>query len=214
MSTNADTIHMLLALKQKLEALGRSGGAPGPGDVHPGVSMNLDQAAEALRTGSDPQGKPITPLQVADGLKRLAAYVNTTDWFRIAGGTVRPGGMDLLKTYVYDLTVIANGIGQEDTPDVLATAFRTPPHAAANILTPRATQTPFSPIVLVAVFLGLLVAGAGLFTMLRQSGPPAAHRPTVNDRAETTTATPPPPAEPPPVERAPADRAVVPPRQP
>jgi hypothetical protein len=72
--------------------------------------MNIDQAVEALRTGKDPTGKTITKAQVADGLKRLATYVDIPEWYLVAQGTLRWGTVDMLKTYVFDLKMIATMI--------------------------------------------------------------------------------------------------------
>ena len=103
-----EVIRLLQVTHGKIARLGPP--PRGPGHIHPGICMNIQQAIEALRTGVDPNGRPITAPQIGAGLMKLTAYLQQPGWSWLASAAVSDGQMTLLKTYVYDLEQIARMI--------------------------------------------------------------------------------------------------------
>jgi DNA-directed RNA polymerase subunit RPC12/RpoP len=115
MSASAEV--MLQDLRAKIANLATSN--IGPGDIHPGLLSNINEAVQALRTGNDGRGKPVSPARVAEGLHKLVQYVSTPESFTIAGASVANDTtrVGMLRTYLFDLDQIAKVIDRSsDTP--------------------------------------------------------------------------------------------------
>lgn len=109
---NKSAQEMLLDLRGKISALATS--RVGPGDIHPGIISNIDEAVEALRTGRDRTGQSVSPERVASGLHRLVQYVSTPDWMALASASLAHDSTrtSMLKTYLFDLDQITKIIEQ------------------------------------------------------------------------------------------------------
>jgi hypothetical protein len=93
---NQQAISLLESLNQKVRQYFRFAGLAGSdGDLHPGICANIEEAIEALQTGKSP------PSTVASGLKKMVEYVESMGLTR---------GDSMLRTYLYDLTIISNEI--------------------------------------------------------------------------------------------------------
>jgi hypothetical protein len=74
-----DKVSLFEAQYPRSSSIGGAGVARAEKQI-PWICQTLDQAAEALRSGRDPFGNPITPGQVISGLKQLTAYVRDSSY--------------------------------------------------------------------------------------------------------------------------------------
>lgn len=114
---NSSVEEMLVALRTKIAALATS--SVGPGDIHPGIISNIDEAIAALRTRRDAAGESVNPKRVASGLHRLVEYVSSPEWIMLASASISHDStrMSMLKTYLFDLDQIAKIIEEsEESP--------------------------------------------------------------------------------------------------
>ncbi len=114
----ADPAQELLALSEKVRALSeefpRAGGAVGAGADRaekqiPWICRELGAASEALVSGRDPKGNPITRGQISGGLEQLVAYVRNPDYGTVME-MVYPGIDAPLQACMDQLESIVAGI--------------------------------------------------------------------------------------------------------
>ena len=93
-------------------ALGVSfgGGARQAQEQIPIICQNIDQAVKALKTGLDPNQRPITKQQISAGLKNLVNATRKPAFIGLMTVVLNGDGIKLLENHLNNLERIANGI--------------------------------------------------------------------------------------------------------
>ena len=77
----------------------------------PIICQNIDQAVEALKTGIDPHGNPITKQQISSGLKNLVRATQKPAFIGLMTAVLDSDGIQQLERSLIELERIADGIG-------------------------------------------------------------------------------------------------------
>jgi len=114
-----DVVQRLQTLKSKIAELQKDGGSFG--DVsEPAASKSrqqvpiicrvIDDAVRAYETGRDINGRPISPVQLADGIRRLAADTRKQEFQFTLSLTLGRDAIGRLESYMNELEAIARDI--------------------------------------------------------------------------------------------------------
>lgn len=117
--TTSEIISDLQTLKSKISELPRryptgaftfGAGAGTAREQIPIICRNIDDAVRALKTGLDPNNRPITKPQIADGLKRLVGATRRPAFVGLITAVLSSSGISELENYMNELEGIASKI--------------------------------------------------------------------------------------------------------
>ena len=114
------------------------------------ICRNIDDTIEALKTGLDPHGNPITNREISQGLKALIQETRKPAFAGLMSSVLGGVGSQLLQGYMYELERIADEIARGGQKQGINRGF------IVGLITGAAGGAGFSAIYFINLFLRLI----------------------------------------------------------